>query len=175
MIAEAIELTRQILDDSTLGATQKLSGVPTFDGHSRPPDVAAVVNALDDDDVARDQLPVKSPSLIVGPGPGFEIEGQSMTGAYADADRGGVVVQYASRDPDFAEATRDGLYTLRACMRSLRDAMENANESKRKANDVVLISVQTFRAGALFQPRQEGAIVAQLDVIYSARDCAPNP
>jgi len=175
VIVEAVELTRQILDHSTIGVNTKLSGVPRFTGHAEPPQVADVVSALDDDDVGRDQLPVKSPALIVGAGPPFTIQGTSMTGAYADGEDGGVVVQYATNDPDLAEATRDALYTMRAVLRSIRESMENANESIRTANDVVLVAGMEFRAGRRLISRQEGAIVAQADVIYHVRDTAPNP
>lgn len=175
MLVETVEITRQILDHASMGVNQKLAGVPRFSGHAEPPQLSAVVSALDDDDVGRDQLPVNSPSLIVGSGPPFTIEGTSMTGDYADAEDGGVVVQYATNDPDLAEATRDALYTMRAVLRSIREAMENANESVRTANDVVVVSAREFRAGRRLITRQEGAIVAQADVIYMVRDTAPNP
>lgn len=147
-----LELVRMIaawLKDGTNGVNAKIPGVERDVGDAQPPLIAAwtpdggsptiaVFNEADHDFVREKKPPPASPALYVMGEGEIEMIGEVMTIQRRTQRDAPVVIRYISDKSDKAEQARDGEYTGRAIVRSLRELMRQANENARKRNNICI-------------------------------------
>jgi hypothetical protein len=171
------------LKDPTNGVNAKIPGVERDAGDVVPPDIAAwtpeggpasvaVFNEADHDFVREKNAPPASPALYVMGEGEIEMIGEVMTIQRRTTRDVPVVIRYISDKSDKAEQARDGEYTGRAIVRSLRELMRNANFAARTRNNICVEVMQSVsyvpHVEAIGSHRSTGGVVAMYRVIDAA-------
>ena len=141
-----VEVCRMVADwlagttlDQT-GADQSVAthlATLTYDGSDVAPDAPAVVDETRDQNVARGDLPATVPALAVTL-EDWTVDAATMT---TNEQRGTamVLVRWCAATVNSANATRDGLYVMRAVRRSLERLHRAGEETNgRRRNSVVI-------------------------------------
>lgn len=137
MIVEVVRLLDRWLKSETYGVEAMLATVPrqTPENTTDPePEMPAIVNDTEDEDVAKDLEPAAVPALVlygtVGPDIPIDAKGSRSTQMARSAI---VAIAYVTRDVPWLDAVRDGGYVLRAVRRSLSayNSLEKSREFRR--------------------------------------------
>ncbi|HMG19598.1 MAG TPA: hypothetical protein VK573_12805 [Gemmatimonadales bacterium] len=184
MRIELVRMTAAWLMDPTYGVNAKIPGVERDAGDAVPPDIAAwtpeagpatiaVFNEEDHEWVVDKKAPPASPALYVMGEGEIEMIGEVMTIQRRTTRDVPILIRYITDRSDKVVAKRDGEYTGRAIVRSLRELMRNGNFAARTRNNVCI----EFMGSVSYVPmveavgscRSMGAVVA----FYRAIDAAP--
>jgi hypothetical protein len=172
------------LKNATYGVNAKIPGVERDAGDAQPPSIAAwtpdggaatiaVFNEADHDFVGEKKAPPAAPALYVMGEGEIELVGEVMTIQRRTTRDVPIVIRYISDLADKALAKRDGEYTGRAIVRSLRELMRNANAAARTRNSICVESMASVsyvpHVEAVGSQRSTGAVVA----FYRAIDANP--
>lgn len=184
MRLELVRLTAAWLKDPTYGVNAKIPGVERDAGDAQPPDIAAwtpeggpatiaVFNEADHDFVKDKQAPPASPALYVMGEGEIEMIGEVMTIQRRTTRDVPIVIRYVTDKSDKAVAGRDGEYTGRAILRSLRELNRNENFAARTRNNICVEKMESVsyvpHVEAVGSMRSQGAVVA----FYRVIDAAP--
>ncbi len=175
MIVETIDLFAEALESGTYGVNAQLDTLERETGDPSPARIKAVLSSLRSDDVARGEAGPHWPVLVLTVEEPAEAEGEVAT-VYRDARRFPVTVRYVSREPDTAQGVRDGLYTMRAILRTLAKwSQDDPDGATRKRRGIVVVSTNSVLFGeAREDPAADGAAVtAKLVADLYVRDCIP--
>lgn len=188
-----IELTRIVADwllHPEFGVNAYIPSVPRDAGDPAPPLIAgwadpsgqpqvqplAVFDNTRHEWVARRGDPPALPCLVVGIPDVVDVTGEPWpSGQYRtttiDVE---LAIAYISASEDEFAALRDGEYTLRAVVRSLRELTANANEASCLRNDVRLDNVTRVRYTPLSEAVGAGRMSGGLSLSIHAEDGNPS-
>ena len=173
MILSALRIIVAALEDPTIGVNAQILALPLDGNDGRPSRIKYVRETTLDSDIVFGRLPADWPGLIVTADGATTIEGEIRNGVYQEGVGMAVAIRYATRDPDAAQANRNGLYTLTAIRRTINELFDTANQADRLRNGIYLISCREMIEGPLFEERETGTITAALVAEFVARDTAP--
>ena len=172
MILEPIRLLTDGLNDSgqfvgnTPGVNALLASTPRDAGDSAPSSVT-VLDETRSSEVARGDLPLTLPALLVTSKEVSALDGEVMT--YTRDGVIEVVIRYAAQKTDTKVALQDASYTLRAALRSLR--LFNAATHSRNSIDVY--SCLSLRLVAMWTPVESAVVTGAIIGRWQLRDNAP--
>lgn len=149
-----------------------LQAIPRDAADPIPARVTRVLDVTRSHELASGILQCQFPVLAVMPNGPFVTAGEVQT-IYRDAPTYVQAVRYLAKDYERADAVRDGLYTMRAVMASLRQFMRNENEAAWTRNSVAVLASASMTVGPAFQAHGDYATVAALLVTMKVRDLAP--
>ena len=185
MELETTRLLTAALQDPVYGVNALLAGVPLSPPDQAKadavpptfavPNVAAIVNDVEDELVANEQEPAESPALIVL---------VHSTGDMTLLDRQGVQwetkglvvgIAYAIRDVEPVLGRRYGLYTLRAARMGLVRffAAARADRTLRRENSIEVLEPVKIQQERLAGALGRAALTGVLRVTLHVRDTAP--
>lgn len=173
MIVEVLRIVADALDDDEIGVNVELGTLPydDEDDSDRPPAIEAVLDPTRDEYAAAGEIGPTWPVLVVTQDGPVEVEPER--GAKLRDHTVPVAIRYATGDANLARATRHGLYTLRALLRSLETLSDNEHVDRRKRNKVTLRKFTRVTWGQLFEKVDEESYVAaamRLDVLAVDRN-----
>lgn len=137
------------LQRDDLGVNHFLSRVPRDDGDAVPPAIPTVEGygpAIFDETrhswVAERKDPPATPALYVMMEGPVEVKGEPTPDGQIRATESPIaaIIRYISAESDLLKAIRDGEYTLRAVMRSVRELMRNVYVTSRTRNGVAIVA-----------------------------------
>lgn len=169
MYAEAVRLTRDALEDATIGINAMLDTLSYFAGDTAPADIATFGDEVRTERVALGEMPAPLPSLAVT----VEQFRQLGDGISTDQGHGSatLLVRIAVADLDAREAKRDASYYLRAAMWSLRKfARREAGHASRAQNSVSLLVMGEIEAAPMYDPLEDARLIAALRVTWTLHD-----
>lgn len=170
MIMETAVLLNEALESTVYGVNMKLRAVPRFGGHTEPPNVEAVLNVWEDDEVAEGVLtPSDWPALVLDQFASAEDSGEvrgnptagASSGAFIELPSVPIQVIYLTQVADIGTAKRDAMYTLRAVRRTISEWMLDSNASTRCRTDLEMEirSVEVVFSELLNAELREGGFV----------------
>lgn len=157
------------------GVNAMLPGVPRWSGHAQPPDVAVVENEVEHPNIARSRVPTASPGLAVILYREFDADPIPPT-VSTDWELELATI-YTVREVNTEKAIRDGMYTRRAIVRSLREFARNANVAKRQVGaptpHTSLVQLMGIRVVPTFEQLEDVVVTAAVISRWKGRDHAP--
>jgi hypothetical protein len=175
MELEVIRMVTAGLSHGVFGVNAKLPGVPRDAGDLQPPNVT-IYNSTNHGWVTRREINRRStgasfPALAVSIYRPAPIDGEIMT-IYRDGEFD-VLLEYLAADDDSETAGQDGLYTMRATLRTLAEFHRSANAALRARNGVELRFCKRIGQAPIFAVRGDVVVTAALLVTYAVRDTQP--
>lgn len=175
MELEVIRMVRSALEDDTIGVNAKLPGVPRDDGDEEPPPFT-FADSTRDGWVARRvvargtaaELPaiavsILQPSSIIG-----QMKTVFIDGSYD------VLIEHVAREAESDLALRNGLYGMRAVLRTLAEFNKPERVAMRQRNGIYLRVCTKMSQAPVFTALGELAVVtAALVASYDVRDTQP--
>lgn len=172
MILEGCRLITDWLNDGTNGVNALLTTTPRDGGDSQPANLASIVDATRDGNVARLRLPETLPGIAVVPLPVEQLQPHVVVidceGELQLAIR--VAISKTATEQGF----RDSSYYLRTIIRSLRrfNAATNA-PSSRQRNNIYLEACSELRMVQLWEATEDSIVTGAVLATYHVRDMLP--
>lgn len=175
MELEVIRMVAAALAHDTIGVNAKLPGVPRDVGDEQPSDVT-IADSTRDGWVARRKVASGSnavlPAIAVSVFRPAELDGE--IGTIIRDGTFDVLLEHVVRNSDTALATQDGLYRMRAAMRTLGEFHKPIYASTlRTRNGVLLLACTKLHEVSTWSEREDAVVTAALIVSYSVRDSQP--
>lgn len=175
MELEVVRSVAAALADPDHGVSAMLAGVPRDAGDAVPPPVAIYDttrhNWVTWDEIDLDALDVQLPAVAVGLYKPAPIDGEIQT-IYRDGTFD-VLIQYLAARDQSAAATQDGLYSMRAALRTLAWFHHPDQAARRTRNGVVLRVCKQIGQAPMYAVRKHVVVTAALLVTYTVRDTQP--
>lgn len=147
MIVEGLRLVAAWLGHETHGVAAQLATM-TFDGSDSAPAAPTIVEETTNDLAAMGRAAEASPNGAGGVLGVVALPLEDASGAVTTPGRDltlRLMVQYANASPNLADARRDGYYTLRAVLLSLRALTLEATPAERTRGSIALVSLDELR------------------------------
>lgn len=164
---EAPRILADWLAGTTSGVNAKLDTLDYDGADPAPTDVATIADETRNQAVARERLPTPLPCLALS------VERFRQDGEVRTTVRDGsvtVLIRYGVSNSNTATATRDGYYTMRAVVESLRELHKPANVASRTRNGRCLLACEELEFVPLYQALEDGQVTAALRATYTTRD-----
>lgn len=186
MRLELLRMLTKALKDQNIGVNHFIPIVPRDADDEAPPllpEVAergiAVFNDTEDDFVAGHKDPPVSPAIyVLGEGP-LEVQGEpTPDGQIRDTQSPAIItIRYVTDEPNLAKAIRDGEYTLRAVMRSLRELMKNQYAATLRTRGSICL-IGAFEGPSIYFPVMDSVgkctVTGAIGLNLTVRDAAPS-
>lgn len=180
MVLSGLRIIVEALNSGVYGVNEQLERVPVDTGDAQPPPIVSVLDLTRDVEVLTLGVNglggIAPPALICAPeDPAVmagEIEG---AGIRRDGEAVSYSVAYATREPDLADACRNGLYTMRAIEQVIGHLMKTSNIADRTRNGVVLQSCVEISYGLVVENLTDGTVTAALSATFQPRNTNPLP
>ncbi len=172
MIIETEDIVAVWLGDATNGVNALLPGIALLSGDTQPGNVT-VLSERSSGNAAREELPQDqaTPVLIVGAHTDATYV-EPFDAGTLDADIE-VDIQYAIRNVLTEGAMRDGLYTIRAVVRSLRKLWSVGTLANRQRGTVNLVHRTHVKQIKPWTPIGDVTVTHGIQAGYRVRDTSP--
>lgn len=189
MRIETVRMTTDWLKNTSFGLNHYIPLVPRDGGDPAPPPIAdwtpetgpatvAIFNEVDHLWVIDKKDPPALPAIYITAQSPIEMEGEPSPDGQLRQSIAPVIVMvgYINANSDSVAAKRDGEYTLRAVLRSLRELMRNAQAETGRTRNGVLLEIMEDPAiyfpivEVIGQSRVSGAI----GINFKVRDANPS-
>jgi hypothetical protein len=172
-----LEIVRSVADalaHPVIGVNAKLPGVPRDVTDAVPPDVS-IADSTRNGWVARRTVQrgtaAELPALAVSIARPAKLDGNIKT--TFRAGEFDVLVEYVARKALSELALQQGLYTLRAALRTFGEFHRNENVAMRQRNGVHLIVCTSILQAPTWAEWDDAVVTAALVCTYTARDIQP--
>lgn len=180
MVVEGLRILVDALNSPVYGVNEQLERVPVDTGDSQPPAILSVLDLTRNVEVltlaAQGLGGIAAPALICAPEEPVVLNGElEGAGIRRDGEAVSYSVTYATRDPDLAQASLDGLYTMRAIEQVIGHLMKTSNIADRTRNGVVLQTCVEISYGLVVENLTDGTVTAALSATFQPRNTTPLP
>lgn len=180
MVISGLRILVSALENPAYGINEQLDRVPVDTSDGQPPAILSVLDLTRHPEVlalgTNGLGGIAPPALICAPEDPVvamgEIEGAAIR---RDGEAVSYSVTYATREPDLAQACRDGLYTMRGIEQVIGHLMKQANEADRTRNGVVLTYCTQISYGLVVENLADGTVTAALSAVFVPRNLNPLP
>lgn len=175
MELDVVRMVAAALMHPTWGVNVALPAVPRDVGDDAPPAVT-VYDSTRHGWIARREISLKSidaqlPALAVAIYKPAPIDGEIQT-VFRDGTFD-VLIEYFARADQSELASQQGLYTMRAVLRTLAEFHRPANADARVRNGVVLRVCSQIGQAPVYAERADVVVTAALLATYRVRDTSP--
>lgn len=173
MIVEPLRTLADWLSREDHGVNANIAALPLDNGDERPPSVSRVLEPTRDPEAQPAHYPLETPFLVVSAESPARWDGE--VGQVHRDGQVDLTIRYVTRAGQPETQELQGLYTLRAVSRSIREWLRNEYVEARTLNGVCVRSAQGMILGPIREESQETGAVASAALVLTLqiRDTMP--